>query len=185
MLKPDVLAFLGRMGLPGGERGESQDVCFVPDGDHGRWIDLRALNTPPPGEIVTTDGRVIGRHDGIHHYTVGQRKGLGIATGRPMYVVRISPEANRVVVGPVEEARQDRIRAEDVSWISRTPPSREFDASVQIRYRHAPAAARVTICAGGAAEIEFREPQFGVAPGQSAAIFKDDEVLGAGWIAGN
>lgn len=182
LTKRQVPALLKEYGLERPARGESQDVCFVPDGDHGKWLDLRVLKTPAPGNIVTSGGRVVGGHRGIHHYTVGQRKGLGIATGSPMYVLRLVPDRNEVVVGSASEAESARICVGDLSWIAGAPPGMEFEAGVQIRYRHEPAPARITIRPGGRADVEFAEPQFGAAPGQSAAFYRGDEVLGAGWI---
>ena len=182
MTKAETLSILAARGLARPGRRESQDVCFVPDGDHGRWLDLRVLKTPPPGDIVTADGKRVGRHNGIHHYTVGQRKGLGIASGAPMYVVRIDARRNELVVGAPAEATTARIGVEGLSWIAGKPPARSFEALVQIRFRHEPAAAQVVLISDDAAEVEFVEPQFGAAPGQSAVFCRGDKILGAAWI---
>jgi tRNA-uridine 2-sulfurtransferase len=161
---------------------ESQEVCFVPDGSHGEWMDVRCFDTKGPGPMVDAAGRVLGQHRGIHHYTVGQRRGLGVAVGAPLYVVAIDAAANRVVVGTREQSLRDSMTVRDLSWIAGVPPACEFDAAVQIRHNHQAAPCRITLGDDGAAAVRFQEPQFAVAPGQLAAFYAGDEVLGGGWI---
>jgi tRNA-specific 2-thiouridylase len=182
LTKPAVVAWAAARGLACHCAGESQDVCFVGDAGHGVWMDVRCLDAPPAGDVVDTAGRRLGRHRGIHHYTVGQRKGLGIAASSPRYVVRLDADRHQVVVGTYEEALSRRMMVDDLSWTAGVPPASPFDAQVQIRYRHTPAEAGVLLGPGSSAVVEFAQPQFAVAPGQSAVFYRGDQVLGAGWI---
>lgn len=181
--KPAVVADVQRRGLMTRRRGESQELCFVGESQHGAWIDVRSFDAPGPGDIVDCGGRVLGRHRGIHHYTIGQRRGLGIAAGRPVFVVALRPETNTVVVGDYEEAFRGGMRVEGLSWLAGAPPAAAFEAFTQIRHNHRAAASRVLLRADGAAEVVFRERQFAVAPGQLAAFYDGDELIGGGWIA--
>jgi tRNA-specific 2-thiouridylase len=132
---------------------------------------------------VTTNGEAIGRHQGLHHYTVGQRKGLGIATGRALYVVALDRARNRVVVGEDAELRQEACEVRDVNWVSIAAPARTVEALVKIRNRHEPAEADVTPLAAGRVQVRFREPQRAVTPGQAAVFYSGERVLGGGWIS--
>lgn len=180
--KRQVGQIAGERDLAARKSRESQEVCFVPDGSHGEWMDVRCFDTKGPGPMADTSGRVLGQHRGIHHYTVGQRRGLGVAVGSPLYVVSIDAAANRVVVGTREESLRDSMTVSDLQWIAGAPPGRAFDAAVQIRHNHQAAPCRVELSDDGKAAVRFREPQFAVAPGQLAAFYEGDEVLGGGWI---
>jgi tRNA-specific 2-thiouridylase len=136
-----------------------------------------------PGDIVDGAGRVLGRHRGLVHYTVGQREGLGIATGERMYVRELRAETNTVVVGRREEVLRDRCLAEDAAWVAGSPPPDGFTCLAQLRYRHAGVRATLTRRAAASFAVVFDEPQFAVAPGQAVVFYAADEVLGAGWIA--
>jgi tRNA-uridine 2-sulfurtransferase len=181
--KADILRCAATRGLVARPGRESQDLCFVTEGTHGAWLDLRRLVTPPPGEMVDSDGHVVGRHVGLHHYTIGQRRGLGIALGYPAYVIRIEAAANRVVVGPHEAALASRMYVRDMAWQAVMVSGRAFRCAVQIRYNHAAAPAAVAWMGATGMEVVFDAPQFAIAPGQLAAFYDGDRVLGAGWIA--
>jgi len=169
------------------DKGDSQEICFVPNGDYAAFIEAyfaeQGIDTrQAQGEIVTTSGRKLGQHAGIHHYTVGQRKGLGIATGEPLYVIATEPESRRVIVGSNDELLRGRFTAREVNWISIAEPAGVVRAQVRIRNKHVPAAASVQALAGGRAEVRFDEPQRAVTPGQGAVFYDGDQVLGGGWI---
>jgi tRNA-specific 2-thiouridylase len=180
--KPDVVRYVTDAGLPCRPQRESQDLCFVSEAGPGVWIDLRTLEPPRPGDFVDREGRRLGRHRGLHHYTVGQRKGLGLFGPAPLYVIRIEAATNRIVVGPHDAAMGRRLRATDLTWTRGAPPAREFQALTQIRHSHLAAPSTVTLGGDGTAEVVFEAPQFAIAPGQAAAFYEGDEVLGAGWI---
>ncbi len=166
-------------GFSGSARSESQDICFVRD----NYADFLAAAGVPsrPGEIVARDGTAIGRHEGLHHYTVGQRKGIGVPGPEPYYVVRLDRERNRLVVGGKEALSASNCRAASVNWIA-DPPEEPLEAHVQVRYRHRAAPARITPLPENRAEVRFETPQSAVTPGQGAVFFQDDEVLGGGVI---
>ena len=178
--KRDVSAYVAERGLECRRSKESQELCFIYEGTHGDWIDLRSFDTPGAGDIVDTSGTKLGEHRGIHHYTIGQRRGVGVAVGEPLYVVRLDAATNTVVVGPRAEAMGSGMLVERTDWINDAPSS-DFRATVQIRYNHRSASARVR-AGGSTANVEFDEPQFAITPGQAAVFYDGDEVLGAGWI---
>ena len=182
LTKPEVVRLATQKGLASRASRESQELCFVGDAGHGTWIDVRWLTAPGRGDILDRDGRKVGEHDGIHHYTIGQRRGLGLAVGRPVYVTAIDAARNVIVVGDYAETLGRVLTATDVNWIAGRPPAARFRASVQIRYHHAAAEAEVSLAADGSAGVEFAEPQFAIAPGQQAAFYLGDELLGGGWI---
>ena len=190
MQKTDVRALARDLGLPVHDRPESQDVCFV-GGTVGDLVRERRPDLVRPGPILDTDGRELGRHEGIVNFTIGQRRGLGVAVGEPRYVVAIRASDAAVIVGPAEALRSAGLVAEDVVWHER-PPAEPVRADVQIRYRHPAAPAWLTrlddaaapAAPAGRAEVRFDEPQTSVAPGQAAVFYRDDRVLGGGWIAG-
>ncbi|WP_242393064.1 tRNA 2-thiouridine(34) synthase MnmA [Anaeromyxobacter oryzisoli] len=180
--KPAVRATAARAGLPNAAKPDSQEICFVQGGDAGAFVALRAPARVRPGEIVTTDGRVLGRHAGVHLFTVGQRRGLGVPGPEPRYVVRLEPEAARVVVGTAAEASRDAFEVREVSWVAGAPPSGPIEARVRVRHRHAGEAATVAPGAGAIAAVRLARPVRGVAPGQAAVFYAGDEVLGGGRI---
>lgn len=170
------------------EKKESQEICFVPDGDYSGFIDRyldaegQSERQPKPGEIVDSRGVVLGEHTGIHRYTVGQRRGLGIANERPLYVLSVSPQANRVVVGEQEELLSSEFTAAGVNWIESHEQDTSVRAEVRIRYRHQEAPATIHPSAGARARVAFDEPQRAITPGQATVFYRGDEVIGGGWI---
>lgn len=167
---------------------ESQEICFVPDGDYAGFIDRyleaegREEDAPPRGEIVDAGGRVLGEHGGIHRYTVGQRRGLGLSRELPLYVVRVEPEENRVVVGREDELLRTEFTAAGVNWVAFDEPREAVRADVRVRYRHAEAPALVTPLGDNRARVAFDEPQRAVTPGQATVFYRGEEVVGGGWI---
>ena len=189
MSKPEARAAAREHGLNGvAEKKESQEICFVPDGDYAGFIDryLEAENEmtrlPGAGEIVDTAGRVIGRHEGVHRYTIGQRRGIGIADEKPLYVVSINADTNRVTVGPADELLSTEFTAGGVNWISLDNPTTPVRADVRVRYRHTAAPATITPLPLHRVRVVFDEPQRAVTPGQATVFYRGDEVVGGGWI---
>lgn len=187
LTKQEVRSIARRLGVPVAEKPESQEICFVPSGSYVRFIEgyLREQGTELPsesGEIVSTSGEVIGRHNGLHQFTVGQRRGLGFAAGRPMYVVALDRLNNRLVVGEDSDLRRSVCHVRDVNWIPFATPERPVEAMVRIRNRHEPAAATVTSIDASTAVVSFREPQRAITPGQAAVFYSGEMVLGGGWI---
>lgn len=188
MTKEEARAAARRHGLYVAEKRESQEICFVPDGDYAGFIDRyleaegRETERPARGEIVDTEGHVVGEHDGVHRFTVGQRRGIGISRPLPLYVVRVEPESSRVVVGQDEELLSSEFTAAGVNWVAFDEPSEPVRADVRIRYRHTEAPATITPLAGGRARVRFDEPQRAVTPGQATVFYRGAEVTGGGWI---
>jgi tRNA-specific 2-thiouridylase len=185
--KAEVRDIARRARLPVAEKPESQEICFVPSGNYVRFIQnyqKEQGNEMPDdsGEIVATTGEVLGRHTGLHQFTVGQRKGLGIAAGRPLYVVALERASNRLLVGDDAELRTTTLEVHDVNWISVARPAAPFEAEVKIRHRHDPGQATITPQGESGAQIVFREAQRAVTPGQAAVFYAGDSVLGGGWI---
>jgi tRNA-specific 2-thiouridylase len=173
--------------LPVAEKPESQEICFVPNGDYARFIEayLEEQGTAvaaTPGEIATPEGAVVGRHEGLHRYTVGQRRGLGLSVGRPLYVIEIDVEKNRLVVGEDADLRRDSCEVREVNWITWETLAAPVDAEVKIRYRHESARARIEPAGDGRARLRFEKPQRAITPGQAAVFYQEDMVLGGGWI---
>jgi tRNA-specific 2-thiouridylase len=173
--------------VPVAEKPESQEICFVPQGSYVRFIEnyLREQGSAvpdDPGDIVSTSGELIGRHNGLHNYTVGQRRGLGFAAGRPVYVVALDRAANRVIVGEDCELRSAVCELRGVNWIPFAMPDAPVRASVRIRNRHEPADAEITALDATTARVTFREPQRAITPGQAAVFYSGERVLGGGWI---
>jgi tRNA-uridine 2-sulfurtransferase len=188
LTKPEVRELAASMDLAVAVKADSQEICFVPNGDYAAFMSayLEETGVEPArtqGEIVSEDGRVLGRHEGVHRFTVGQRKGLGIAAAEPLYVIATDPQTQRVVVGSNGDLLRDRCFVKDVNWISIAAPSHAIRAQVKIRNKHVPAAATLEI-AGETIRVEviFDEPQRAVTPGQGAVFYDGDVVLGGGWI---
>ncbi len=181
--KDETRALARRFDLPVAAKADSQDICFVPN---GRYADIIAKLRPgamEPGEIVDLDGKTLGRHDGVGHFTIGQRRGLGIASDRPLYVVRLEPEDARVVVGPVEALLRDHLSVRQVNWLGDRPlPADGIRLDVKIRSTHAPVPATAYSQDGNQALVIFDQPQAGVAPGQACVFYDSDRLLGGGWI---
>jgi tRNA-specific 2-thiouridylase len=180
--KEEVRHLAARLRLKVAEKPESQEICFIPDGDYRTF--LRARLTPeaaPPGPLVHTAGTVLGEHQGLPFYTVGQRRGLGIATGKPLYVTAVHPESNTLVVGERHDALSPGCIVERLNWL-RLPPGQTLSTTVQIRYHHRPVAAEVHPVTADGARVVFQEPQFAVTPGQAAVFYDGETVIGGGWI---
>jgi tRNA-specific 2-thiouridylase len=169
------------LGLPVSEKPDSHEICFVPDGDHAAFLERHGA-VVPAGEIRGVDGEVVGRHDGVHRFTVGQRKGLGLSSTVRLYVVGIDAAAQTVTVGPRAALERLSLRASGVNWIAGTPPAPGTRVTAQIRYRHREAAATLQPGEGSTVEVTFDEPQHAIAPGQAVVFYDDDSVVGGGWI---
>jgi tRNA-specific 2-thiouridylase len=182
MTKKEVHRKYREMGLPLRERyQDSQELCFVSEGRYHKVIRERWGSAGSPGEFVDTQDRVLGRHRGLTYYTVGQRRGLGIPSTEPYYVVAIRPETNRVVLGRRPELLAAGLLASRVNWLI-PPPEGDLEAQAVIRYRHPGVLAQVTPLDSGAVQVMFATPQAAVAPGQAVVLYRDDQVLGSAWI---
>jgi tRNA-specific 2-thiouridylase len=187
LTKEEVRELARNVSLPVAEKPESMELCFVPNGNYVQFIHAYARAEGVPlkdqeGEIVTEDGAVIGRHTGVHNYTIGQRKGLGFAAGKPVYVLAIDTEKNRIVVGEDDALRTTTLEIEDVNWISIAEPGAPVRGQAKIRHKHEPAAATIEALPGGRARITFETPQRAITPGQAAVFYDGDVVLAGGWI---
>ena len=185
--KDEVREIAHRAALPVADKPESMELCFVPNGNYVQFIHAYASENKIPlstgeGEIVTGSGEVLGRHNGIHNFTIGQRKGLGFAAGKPLYVLAIEPETNRVIVGDDDSLRTTTFEVESVNWVSIAEPSKPGRAAVKIRHKHEPATATVEALPSNRARITFDSAQRAVTPGQAAVLYLDDVVLAGGWI---
>jgi tRNA-specific 2-thiouridylase len=187
MPKTETREAAARFDLPVADKPDSQDICFVPNGSYAQVVEKLRPEAVIPGDIVDTDGRVVGHHEGIIHYTVGQRRGLGIG-GRdpesdPLYVIRLDAAAHRVVVGPKAALGRERLRLSGVNWLGGDVPAVAGEGlAVKIRSTMEPVPATVMRSADGSAEVVFQDLQFGVSPGQACVIYAGDRVLGGGWI---
>jgi tRNA-specific 2-thiouridylase len=188
MSKPEARDAARRNELAVAEKSESQEICFVPDGDYAGFIDryleveAQQERLPGTGDIVNTVGEVVGSHKGIHHYTVGQRRGIGIAAPQPLYVTGIDAIRNRIIVGEQDELLSDEFNAAGVNWIALDNPRDPVRAEVRVRYRHAAAPATITPKPNNRADVRFDEPQRAISPGQATVFYRGDEVVGGGWI---
>lgn len=182
--KSETRALAARFGLPVATKPDSQELCFAPAGEAGNVVRSYAPSlVGPGGEIVDADGTVLGEHDGTYAFTIGQRRGLGVATGSPRYVLEMDARTQRVVVGPSELLARPGLEADRVSWVGGSPPTDgPFEAEVQIRYRGDAASAVVTPADPHGFRVAFRSPQRAIAPGQSAVVYRGDELLGGGRI---
>jgi tRNA-specific 2-thiouridylase len=182
LTKPEVRAHAARLGLLVADKPDSHEICFVPDGDAAGFVERQLGTDARTGAIVDSSGRVLGQHGGVHRYTVGQRKGLGLATGVPLYVIKLQPDSAEVVVGPREELGRSDLRATGVNWIAGTPPLEPRRVTARIRHRHQDAPAVVTADGDDGASLVFDEPQLAVAPGQAVVFYEGEDVVGGGWI---
>jgi tRNA-specific 2-thiouridylase len=188
MVKSEVREIAARLGVPTASKGDSQEICFVPNGDYAAFIEAyfreQGIDAgEAAGEIVDTSGKRVGAHAGVHHFTVGQRKGLGIARPEPLYVIATEPAQRRVIVGSNGELLRDSLTATRVNWVSIPPIETERRAEVKIRYKHT-AAPAVLLPTGdpSTVRVRFDSPQRAVTPGQAAVFYDGDTVLGGGWI---
>jgi len=188
MLKSEVRDIARVANLYVAEKQESQEICFVPDGKYSEFIDRyldhenRSDELPERGEIVNAKGEKIGEHSGIHRYTIGQRRGLGISHEKPLYVTQIERAKNQIVVGCAEELDCLEFTAKGVNWVAFDEPSKPVHAGVRVRYRHEPAPATIYALPDNRARVRFDEPQRAIAPGQATVFYRGDEVVGGGWI---
>src|SRR5437763_7599634 len=187
-IKAEVREMARRHRLALAEKPDSQEICFVPGGNYKQFIDayLAAQGEQLPdtaGELVTTSGEVIGHHDGIHNFTVGQRKGLGVATGSPLYVLQLRGDQQQVVVGGNDELYSDTLIARDVNWIAIPELDSSIEIEAKIRNKHTPAPALLERASNGGVRVTFREPQRAITPGQAVVFYQHDLVVGGGWIA--
>ena len=180
--KSEIRQLAADAGFPNADKPDSQDICFIPTGDYREF--LRQRTDEKPGEIVDDAGNVLGRHDGIQYFTVGQRRGLGLSGGSPKFVIRLEPDTRRVVVGSEQGLYRDTLYAAPVSWVSGRAPAPDTAVAVKIRYKFAEAPATVT-AVGDGAMVRFDEPQRAITPGQAAVFYQGDTVLGGGPIAGH
>ena len=182
LTKDRVRAMARERGLAAAERAESQEICFVPGDDYAGFLARRSpAGAFVPGPVVDTAGRQLGGHRGLANYTVGQRRGLGFAAGRPLYVVAIDPAKNVLVVGADADLWRRDLVAGGVNWLA-DEPAGEFRAAVRIRSRHEPAPATLAPAGGGAWRVLFDESQRAITPGQGAVFYAGETVLGGGWI---
>jgi tRNA-specific 2-thiouridylase len=185
--KDEVREIARRAALPVAEKPDSMELCFVPNGNYVQFIHAYASENKIPlsggdGDIVTESGEILSRHNGIHNFTIGQRKGLGFAAGKPLYVLAIEPQTNRVIVGDDDTLRTTSFEVESVNWISIPEPSQPIRAAVKIRHKHEPAPATVEALPNSRARVTFDSPQRAVTPGQAAVFYSDDVVLAGSWI---
>jgi tRNA-specific 2-thiouridylase len=180
--KAKIRKLARRFGLPVAEKKESQEVCFVPDGDVAGFIQKKEGRVSPSGPIKNQNGEIIGQHNGVAGYTIGQRKGLGIATGERRYVTKIDPDANTVFIGEDDALYHDRFEAVDPHWISVSGMEKPFKARVKIRYKHEAAQAEVVPLSKERLEIKFKQVQRAITPGQLAVFYHRNQVIGSAWI---
>jgi tRNA-specific 2-thiouridylase len=183
LAKDETRKLAGRFGLAVADKPDSQDICFVPQGSYAHVVEKLRPGAAEPGEIVHVDGRVLGRHEGLIHFTVGQRRGLAVSTGERLYVVKLEPERNRVIVGPHAALGCATAVLAEINWLGHAPmPADGIGIQVKHRAREPAVAARLLPGAAGGAQVVFAEPQAGVAPGQACVFYDGTRVLGGGWI---
>ena len=182
LTKAEVRSHAARLGLPVADKPDSHEICFVPDGDAAGFVERRLEKGAHEGSIVDSGGRELGHHRGVHRFTIGQRKGIGISTGTPMYVIKLEPHEARVVVGPRAELGRSTFTVRQVNWIGGAPPASPVRLTARIRHRHQDAPATVTPTGPDTVHVAFDEPQMAVTPGQAAVFYCGDDVAGGGWI---
>jgi len=182
LTKPETREVARSCRLNTADKEESMEICFVPDNDYGQFLTTTGLVQKQRGDIVDQQGQVLGHHDGVAFYTIGQRKGLGLSSPRPLYVVDLDPATNRVVVGDGDALDRDEFLVERCNWIPYPAPPARFEALTKIRYNHSGTPATVTPLADGRAQVKLHLPQRAITPGQACVFYQDDLVLGGGWI---
>ena len=187
LTKNEIREFAAKLALPVADKPDSQDICFVPNGDYATVIERLRPDCSLPGEIVDMDGNILGQHQGVLHYTVGQRRGLGVAIGEPLYVVRIDADKRQVIVGPKDALARRTIMLDEVNWLGGEMLSDPIDVKVKIRSTGSPVRANLTLLQGQRAEVSLDIPEEGVSPGQACVFYGAEEgpaarVLGGGWI---
>lgn len=181
--KAEVRALAVARGLPVAAKHDSQDLCFLADGDYRRFLRQHAPGAARPGPILTRDGQQLGTHTGLLDYTIGQRKGLGISYSAPLYVLATDPARNALIVGTAGELGSRSLSAGHVNWIAGEPPAERFAADLKIRYKARPAPGTVTVLPDGGVQVDFAEPQRDITPGQGVVFYVGEECLGGGIIA--
>jgi tRNA-specific 2-thiouridylase len=182
LTKSETRALAARYDLPTADKPDSQDICFVPTGGYAKVIEKLRPGSASPGEILHVDGRVLGAHQGIIHYTVGQRKGLGIGGGDPLFVIRLDAEQNRVIVGPKAALAHQHFTIKELNWLGGALPTTPRAVLVKMRSMQTPVAAHIVVNSASQATITLAEPYEGIAPGQACVMYEDGRVLGGGWI---
>ena len=182
LTKPRVREEARRLGLNVAEKPDSQEICFVPSGDYASFVARKDPGVARSGAIVDEQGQKLGEHGGVHRFTIGQRKGLGVASSAPLYVLKLEPDTSTVVVGRREALDRATLTASSVNWISCDAPQTWMRVESQIRHRHQPAPGRVRALTGARAELEFDQPQAAITPGQAVVFYEGDVVVGGGWI---
>ncbi len=182
LTKPEVRLHAERLGLSVADKPDSHEICFVPDGNTARFVERHAPQAPTAGDIVDREGHVLGEHRGVHHFTVGQRRGLGLSTGSPLYVIKLEPVEQRVVVGTRDALGSRELTATRVNWIAGDPPDGATRVTARIRHRHHDAPATVVSTGGETAHVCFDEPQDAISPGQAVVFYDGEDVVGGGWI---
>ena len=182
LTKDEVRRIAEENGFINAAKPDSQDICFVPDGDYAGFISRHTGRDAPPGDFVLEDGTVVGRHKGITHYTVGQRRGLGIAWSHSLFVKKIDVDTNRVILSDNDGLFSRELSADGMNWIRWDVPPEEFRCSARIRYRHTEQPASVFVQEDGSVRVLFDEPQRAVTPGQTLVLYDGDTVLGGGTI---
>jgi len=179
--KTELRELARQAGIRTANKPDSQEICFIPDNDYGRFLRDYRGEQETAGELVDTAGNVLGRHSGYQHFTIGQRRGLGVTFGEPRFVVKIESDTRRVVLGSRNELGRHTLEANRVNWLAENPTF-PFRATAQIRYQHQPAACVVEWVDENRIRVTFDDPQFAVAPGQAVAIYQESRLLGGGWI---
>lgn len=182
LTKENVRKIAQEMGLPALTRPESQEICFVTDNDHAAFLRKNITTKITPGSILDKQGKILGQHQGIMFYTVGQRKGLGISSPTPLYVTAIDPDNNAVIVGAKEDTYANELVADNLNWISIVPPQKPFIVKARIRYRHTEADATVSTLDKTKVQVRFKKPQMAITPGQAVVFYVGDKVVGGGRI---
>jgi tRNA-specific 2-thiouridylase len=180
--KHEIRQIARQSGLRVADKPDSQEICFVPDHDYAGFIRRYRGEFDTAGELVDTVGNVLGQHEGYEQFTIGQRRGLGVAFGAPRYVIAVDAPTRRVVIGTRDDLARTELEADRLNWLIDEIPQR-FSCRAKIRYLHSAAAAEVESLENGRVRVCFEQPQFGVAPGQAVVFYRDDRVLGGGWIA--
>jgi tRNA-specific 2-thiouridylase len=182
MTKSDTRDVARHCQLKTADKEESMEICFVPDNDYGGFLQQAGLVVKHPGDIMDLHGRVLGRHDGIEFYTIGQRKGLGVSSPRPLYVIELDAAGNRVIVGDESALDRAEFTVECCNWIPFECPPGPFEATVKIRYNHPGTPATVSPVGDGGAAVKLHSAQRAITPGQAAVFYQEDLVVGGGWI---
>ena len=182
LTKPQVREHARALGLRVADKPDSQEICFIPDGDYAAFVERQVPAAVKAGVVADESGRTLGTHQGVHRFTIGQRKGLGVSSSAPLYVLRIEAESGQVTVGPREALEQRTLTASAVTWTGAEVPHEWRAVRAQIRHRHRAAAGRVRALPDGRAAFESDEPLSAVTPGQAAVFYDDDLVVGGGWI---